>query len=290
MEALKFAAIGAAIGIANVIPGVSGGTVAVVFGIYERLIALVTLRIKHIIGEWKFWAPLVLGALVGILVFSKVISFLFARFALQTAWCFMGIVAGSIPALWARMISPLGATAAARVNDGRAQKKLPRVSACLCAVAAFALMLAMRFFARALEASAAPAAPEAAEFSVRLAAMFFASGALGAIAMIIPGISGSFFLVVIGTYAAVIAAVSHLNIPLIIPLGLGVAAGLLCGAALIRVLLKKAPFATYGAIFGLVAGSLAAIFPGAAFGSAAALLGAAACFVAGAALAFCASR
>jgi putative membrane protein len=151
-------------------------------------------------------------------------------------------------------------------------------------------MLAMRFFSRALEYGAAPAASEAADFSARQAAVFFASGALGAIAMIIPGISGSFFLVVIGTYAAVIAAVSTLNIPLIIPLGLGVAFGLLCGAALIRVLLKKAPFATYGAIFGLVAGSLAVIFPGAAFGSAAAALGAAVCFAAGASLSFFASR
>jgi putative membrane protein len=287
MEALKFAAIGAAIGIANVIPGVSGGTIAVVFGIYERLIALVTLNIKHIMREWKFWLPLAAGALLGIFLFSKVISFLFARFALQTAWCFMGIVAGSIPALWMCMVSPLGETSG---GDGRAKKKLPRASALLAAFIALLLMLAMNFFSRGLDHGTAPASQEAQEFSMRLAAIFFASGALGAIAMIIPGISGSFLLVVIGTYASVIAAVSNLNIPLIIPLGLGVAAGLLCGAALIRVLLKKAPFATYGAIFGLVAGSLAAIFPGTAFDSALALLGAALCFASGASLSFFTSR
>jgi putative membrane protein len=272
---LRFALIGAAIGIANVIPGVSGGTIAVVFGVYERLISLVTFRLRRVFSERQFWLPLVIGAGAGIIVFSKVMTFLFERFPAQTAWCFIGIVAGSVPMLWTRMIHGGGEKTAARA---------PAVSAVIAAVIACAAIVALSFFS-----------PEGSRrvqtaFSFSLAAVLFASGALGAIAMIIPGISGSFFLVVIGTYATIIAAVSDFNIPLLIPTGLGVALGLLCGAALIRVLLRKAPRATYGAIFGLVAGSAAAIFPGAAFDSLGAAAGSILCCAAGFALSFAAGR
>jgi putative membrane protein len=284
---IRFALIGAVIGIANVIPGVSGGTIAVVFGVYERLISLVTLRIKHILSEWKFWVPLALGAGTGIVLFSKAIMFLFGRFPVQTAWSFVGIVAGSLPVLWKKMRTG-GAGSGGEKNPGASW----RISAVTAAVIAFAVMLAIRFFSGRLHRNGdlGNVGQLQTEFSLTLAAVLFASGALGAIAMIIPGISGSFFLVVIGTYSTIIAAVSAFNIPLIIPTGLGVVAGLLCGAALIRVLLGKAPFATYGAIFGLVAGSVAAIFPGARFNSIAAIAGSALCLAAGFALSFLAGK
>jgi putative membrane protein len=284
MEALKLAAIGVIFGIANVIPGVSGGTIAVVFGIYERLIALITLRVKHILSEWKFWLPFVLGAGAGIILFSKVITFLFDRFPMQTAWCFIGIVAGSIPMLWRRMVHPLFDASAADAAAPPAEKKIPRASAVIAAVIAFAAIIALSFL------SPEDSRSVHAEFSPALAALLFASGVLGAVAMIIPGISGSFFLVVIGTYATVIASVSDFNIPLIIPTGLGIVAGLLAGAALIRLLLKKVPHATYGAIVGLVAGSIPAIFPGSVFSSAFAVAGSIACLALGFALSFFAGR
>jgi putative membrane protein len=114
--------------------------------------------------------------------------------------------------------------------------------------------------------------------------LFFLAGSVAAIAMIIPGISGSFMLLAMGLYFTVIGALSRLTVPvgafirggysiakllaalnrpflILIPFGFGIIAGLLSGAALVRLLLKKVPFQTYGAILGLVSGSVAVIFP-----------------------------
>ena len=111
------------------------------------------------------------------------------------------------------------------------------------------------------------------------------AGFLGAIAMIIPGISGAFVLLVIGLYRTVIQAVSDFNIPLIIPVILGAIAGLLIGAAFVRFLLVKVPKQTYGAVLGLVAGSIIVLYPGS-IGEGAGIIISAACLIVGLSLSF----
>jgi putative membrane protein len=100
------------------------------------------------------------------------------------------------------------------------------------------------------------------EFSLPLFGMLALAGALAAIAMLIPGISGAFMLLVIGYYRTILQAVSDFNIILIIPVILGACFGLLIGAAFVRFLLSKAPRETYGAVLGLVAGSVCVLYPG----------------------------
>ena len=104
MKLIKLIFAGLVVGIANVIPGVSGGTMAVVFGVYDRLIGVITLNVKKIFSEWKFWLPLGIGMVLGILLFSKVVTFLFEHFPVYTSFVFTGIVAGSIPLLYKRCI------------------------------------------------------------------------------------------------------------------------------------------------------------------------------------------
>ena len=86
--------------------------------------------------------------------------------------------------------------------------------------------------------------------------------AFGTIAMIIPGISGSFLMLVVGIYSTVIAAISDMNIPLLVPAVIGGVVGLLGGAKLVRFLMARVPAQTSGAIMGLVLGSILVIFPG----------------------------
>ena len=80
--------------------------------------------------------------------------------------------------------------------------------------------------------------------------------------MIIPGLSGSFVFLLIGAYRTIIQSVSDFNIPIMIPIALGVVVGLLTGAALIRSLLTRWPDTVYSVILGLVVGSLVPVFPG----------------------------
>lgn len=249
MEIVKLIGIGIILGIANVIPGVSGGTMAVVFGVYERLIAVITPNIKKILAQWTFWLPLFAGTGIGIILFSRVITFLFEHYPLQTNWFFIGIIAGSIPMICNRIRT-----------EAKSQSPAPKISIIICAIITFVIML-ITLFLRPDEGGHTIYTM----ISAKLFLMLFCGAALAAIAMIIPGISGSFLMLVIGIYSTVIAAVSSLNIPLLIPVALGVLAGLLGGAGLIRILMARVPAQTYGAILGLVAGSIPVIYPG--FGS-----------------------
>jgi len=98
-------------------------------------------------------------------------------------------------------------------------------------------------------------------FSPLLALKLAVMGAIAAIAMLIPGISGSFVLLILGAYQTVLQAVADLNIPLLIPIALGVGAGLVAGARIIAFLLERFPAPMYAFILGLVAGSLFYLYP-----------------------------
>lgn len=266
---------GIILGIANVIPGVSGGTLAVVFNVYDRLIQVITPNVKKIFAEWKFWLPLAIGMAAGIFLFSTFISFLFERFPIQTNWFFIGIILGSVPMIFRRFVSAGNKTDG---NGKAAARKIPPVSSIICVVVAFALMAVMAF------ANVTDAAAARTEFSFALALKLFAALALAAVSMIIPGISGSFLMLCLGVYSTIIAAVADLNIPLLIPAGLGAIAGLLLGAKLVRFLMARVPSQTYGAIFGLVLGSVLVIFPG--FGTPLSALVSLVCAAAGFAVSF----
>lgn len=249
MDFIRLIVIGVILGVANVIPGVSGGTLAVVFNIYDRLINVITLNVKKILSEWKFILPLVVGMGLGIILFSKAITFLFENYPVQTNWFFIGIILGSIPMIAKRLM----AASKASSSDAR---KIP-VSAIVCGVLALAVMAIMTY-ANVAETGA----PIQTELTPLLAVKLFIGLACATIAMIIPGISGSFLMLVVGVYSTVIAAISDFNIPLLIPAVIGGVVGLLGGAKLVRFLMEKVPAQTYGAIMGLVLGSILVIFPG----------------------------
>ena len=150
--------------------------------------------------------------------------------------------------------------------------------------------------------------------SAGLVTFLFFAGALAAAAMIIPGVSGSFLLLALGVYYPVVSAVSDLldaavlflrggypdtgallaDIVLpfftLLPFGVGVIAGLFTGAALVRLVLRKAAAVTYGAILGLVAGSVAVVFPREGFDGVFLVILSLACGLAGGALSFLFSR
>ena len=127
------------LGVANVIPGVSGGTMAVVFNIYDRLISVITLNVKKIVSEWKFILPLVAGIVLGVILFSKVITFLFQNYPVQTNWFFIGIILGSIPMILKRML------VAGKNGFQGAEKKAVPVSAIVCGVVALGIMAIMTY-------------------------------------------------------------------------------------------------------------------------------------------------
>ncbi|MDR0323612.1 MAG: DUF368 domain-containing protein [Treponema sp.] len=261
---VKLTGIGIILGITTVIPGFSMGTMAVVFNVYSRLIEVITPNLKKLFASWKFLLPLLAGCFAGIFLFSKIIIILFENHPIPTNWFFIGLITGSIPLIYRGIRKP--------------SSRLPYLSSVICAVLALALMVVM---------AVVKPVEETAVYTILTPQVFgllAGGGAIAAIAIIIPGISGAFLLLVLGLYRTALQAVSDLNILILFPLMFGAVFGLLAGAAFIRFLLSKVPKETYGAILGLVVGSVVVLFQG--FGTGSTIIFSTLCFLAGCIISF----
>lgn len=258
MEILRLILIGIVIGMANVIPGVSGGTLAVVFNIYDKFINAITLNVKRIIANRKFVFPLLIGMAVGVLLFSKLITVLYGRFPVQTNFFFTGLILGSMPLIFKFMIKT------------ETEEKLSVAKKIIIFVCVLAGLVAILFFS-SLESNVDKSQMISVlpPISVGLSAKIFFAGLIGAIAMIIPGISGSLLMLILGVYPIVMSSIPALfdsetmfhAFFLLLPNGIGVLLGLLIGAQIVKVLLRIAPNHTYAVIFGLLCGSAITLIP-----------------------------
>lgn len=233
---------GVAVGIANIIPGVSGGTIAVVLRMYERLITAIR-DVMAFRPGWPrsllFLAQIALGAGVGLVALARVIEYLLESHAVPTQLFFMGLILGSVPAL-------LRQSRGLRVSSGQL----------VAGALAFAGVVALSL------AGGGEASTVYAEQNAGTAGLLMASGVAGAAAMVVPGISGSFLLLLIGTYATIIHGINELDLFILGSTALGVLVGLGIITRLIAQLFERVPGPTYAAILGLVAGSLVRLWPG----------------------------
>ncbi|MGN0599975.1 MAG: DUF368 domain-containing protein [Oscillospiraceae bacterium] len=239
MNYIMLALKGIAIGIANAVPGVSGGTIAVITKIYDKLLAAITPNIKKLIKNLPFLIPVGLGMLIGILAAAKVLGFLFDEYNVPTQMFFIGVVIGSIPMIY---------------KECTAEKKLSAV--CIAPFAAGILVMV----AMALLSPAESTASGGLDLAGGI--ILFISSVLAAAAMIIPGISGALIFKVLGAYDMVIGAVNDFNIPILLVVAFGAVVGIFAAAGLITMLLKKFRRGTYCLIGGLIIGSIPSIFPG----------------------------
>lgn len=229
-------------GAADLVPGVSGGTIAFVSGIYEQLLSAVeivtgpvlrlVIRGKFVqayrMTPFKFVVPLGLGMAIAILSLSHLIEYLLADHPNQTWSFFFGLVVASIVLV-------------GRTIKGWSWREL-------VAIAAGALTTYWMVGAVPLETPATPLA-------------FFFSGMVAICAMILPGISGSFILVLLGKYSQVLHAVSDRDILTILYVGLGAVVGLSVFSRLLKYLLDKHHSVTLGVLFGVLIGSLRKVWP-----------------------------
>lgn len=241
IEAIKNVVFGMIIGVANVIPGVSGGTMAVLLNIFDKLMN--AFSIKNIKKNLVFLLELGLGAAVGIVLFSKGIKFLLESYPVATNFTFIGLIIGSLPMIYKR-----------------ATRQTFRKTSLIPFFIALSVMVALSVVnGEAMSGQV---------FTQLTAGRFFlliAWGAIAIVTMIIPGISGSLVLKVLGGYDTVIGAVAGLNLSdlpgslnsllLLLPFGIGCIAGALVGIKIIKTLIQKYEQPTYFAILGLIVGS-----------------------------------
>ena len=242
---------GMVIGIANVIPGVSGGTLMVSMGIYDKLILVLTHFIKRMKEAIALLVPIAIGMLLSIAIFAKIFSeFLFPRFPLQTNLFFIGLIIGGIPVIYKKV----------KGNTIR----LPQI---IAFVLLFATVVGFSLVGEGGGSSAD------ITFSVGNVLKLFGVGIIAAATMVIPGVSGSMIMMILGYYNTIIDTVNNFinalksfDIPamldtlvVLIPFGIGVVVGAVAVAKLIEFMLNKFPLVTYWAIIGLIVASPFAI-------------------------------
>ena len=221
-------------GIGAITPGLSGGVLLVVFGIYEPLVRWLADIRKKFLPNLRFFLPVGIGGVIGVIAFSAVIDYAFSHFAAQFTWLFIGFIAGTIPSL----LKTAG-------EQGRNNWHW-------LLLAAFAA--GIYFFMTWMESIR----------SVTMEPSFWGwvlSGALTGLGLVVPGMSPSNFLLYLGLYQPMANGIKNLNLGVILPLILGVVLVIFIFARLVSWLFRKHHALMYHIIIGIVIGSTAAIIP-----------------------------
>lgn len=243
---------GAVIGVANIIPGVSGGTMAVSMGIYDKLIHAVTHLKKEFKESVKFILPIIIGAVIGIGALSFVILALLEHLPVQTNFLFIGLIIGGMPVIWNRL-------------KGTGNKI--NVANIIVLIGFFALVVGFAAIGEPVGAAAD------VSFSLGNVVTLFGVGVIASATMVIPGVSGSMVLMLMGYYETILATIESFiiatlsfDLPAIIegfgvlaPFGVGILVGIALIAKLIEIIFVKLPNYAYSGIMGLIIASPVAI-------------------------------
>lgn len=245
MESIKLIIKGFFIGIANIIPGVSGGTLAMSLGIYEELISIISHFTSNIKKNIKYLLPLGIGAVLSILLLSKAISFSLDKFPLPTVLFFIGAILGGLPMI---------------VKKVKHEKI--KVNYILIFSIVFAVIMVLTFM------KSSNMMVSFINLKILDYIKLFVIGIIAAATMVIPGVSGSAMLMTLGYYHPIINTISDLtnfshlwkNITILAPFGIGILIGIILVAKLIEFLLKKYEIGTYYAIIAFILSSIVTIF------------------------------
>lgn len=221
------------------VPGVSGGSMAMIMGIYDRLIGSISAFFREPVKSMAFLGRFVLGAGAGMVLFSRFISFLFTtRADVPLRFFFLGAVAGGVPMIYR--------------EAGVKKFSLGAVAYPVIGI------LGVVILALIPEGLFTPAG----SFGPGALALQLAGGFIIAVGLVLPGISVSQMLYMLGIYETMISNISALHILPLIPLGAGALAGIFLTTKALERLMSRHPQPTYLIILGFMFGSLPELFPG----------------------------
>ena len=236
-------------GIANIIPGVSGGTLALTLGIYERFIGAISHFLSNLKENIKFLLPIAIGLCLAILSMSRVIDYSYEHFPIPTTLFFVGLVIGGIPMLYHKV---------------KGKKEGKQISSWIILLMTFSLVIVMAF-ADQLFGTTAKVNLKGLDLWGYI--ILFFVGMIAAATMVIPGVSGSLVLMLLGYYYPILKVVKSLtkfenlgeNIMIAGIFGVGVLVGIVLISKIIEFLLKKFETKTYYGVLGFIFASILAI-------------------------------
>jgi putative membrane protein len=244
-ESVLHAARGVLMGAADVVPGVSGGTMALIVGIYMPLVATIRTgasALGHAVRlqwgpartalraiDWWFIGPLFAGIVAAVLTLARVVEYVLDHYPEETSAFFFGLVLGSVPIAWAYLRRPAPMHLA------------------LAGVTGVVTFVILGYRGSAVE-------------DPRLLAVFLA-GAVAICAMILPGISGSLILLMLGLYDRIIEALNDRELGIILSFAAGAVIGLALFSTLLDYLLRRYHDLVMAVLTGLLIGSLRVLWP-----------------------------
>lgn len=241
---------GMVVGIANIIPGVSGGTMMVAMGLYDRLIHAITHLKSEFKESMKLLIPIFAGAGIAIIALSRLFEFLLATWPIPTNFAFCGLIAGSLPFIFEKV----------KGHKVTVSKIIPFLIF-------FGVVILMALLGETGGASAD------VSFGLVNVLKLFGVGVIAAATMVVPGVSGSMMLMLLGYYDTILKAINDFvdalvkfdmaglatGVGILAPFGIGVVIGIFLIAKLIEFIFSKAEIHAYYGIIGLILASPIAI-------------------------------
>lgn len=225
---------GLVVGIGAIVPGLSGGVLAIVLGLYQPLMYFLTHFRVNFVRNFLFFLPVGIGVMLGGFLFSAVVDLAFSNYSVQIIWLFIGFISGTFPSLF---------RAAGEKGRNRRHWWI------LLLIAVFTFIF-MRWMASTSNVSLPPTFLN-----------WILSGVLVGLGVVLPGMSPSNFLIYVGLYQPMASGISHLDFGVIIPLTIGLVTCVLLFARFVTALFRRAYTTMYHVILGVVVGSTLAIVP-----------------------------
>lgn len=269
--------IGILIGFGAILPGVSSGVFCVIFGIYEKLVNSLTNLFKDFKNNFLYLLPIAIGGFVGIVLFGNIIKFIFISYEVQARFIFIGLILGTIPALFRQTDTAKTTNLESYKHKSKNNSNSINTNECnylnkcnsssnfilstinirkiLPMIIAFFVGIILIAFEKSLNLNAI-----ASTFASNPIYLVFA-GFLMSIGIVVPGISNTIILMCLGVYSTYISAISSVNLSILIPLAIGVLCGGIIWLKIISILLKKHHQPTFYAIIGFTLGSIFVLLP-----------------------------
>lgn len=241
---------GMVVGIANIIPGVSGGTMMVAMGLYDRLIHAITHLKSEFKDSMKLLIPIFAGAGIAIVALSRLFEFLLATYPIPTNFAFCGLIAGSLPFIF---------------------KKVKGHKVTVSKIIPFLIFFGVVILMALLGETGGASADVSLGFVNLL--KLFGVGIVAAATMVVPGVSGSMMLMLLGYYDTILKVINDFvdalvkfdmgglmtGVGILAPFGIGVVIGIFLIAKIIEFIFSKAEIHAYYGIIGLILASPIAI-------------------------------
>ncbi len=225
---------GAAIGGGAILPGISGGVLCVVFGVYRSIMELFSHPIRAVKKNWRMFIFVGLGWAFGFWIFAKVIEFLFAKSEMMATWLFIGLIIGTIPALYREA-----------GKHGRTKGSFVSMFVAFAALTSFLTYVQYGEFVQVTP-----------NFG-----WYIFSGVLWGLSIVVPGMTSSSILMSIGLYQDLNSGIAAFDMSVIIPWVLGMFGTALLLARLVTYLFEKFYSLSYHGVVGIVLASTIVIIP-----------------------------